>query len=138
MYSSSVPAAKRVALGAATNPAAGSNPAYTSFFLKPGHVYRAKVMVFEDATTDIEEFGFFDKKNVLPTFDATKSIGKIGREAALGGVRVVDPSEAFVDTLEEKEDFELVVAILKGSGSKTISKSYVIIEAVTNRSGPWN
>ena len=119
-------------------PSVGSIPAYTSFTLKKGHIYKLKACVLESTPVATDKFGWYKKEDAFPSFNRANIIGRTGRQSQIGSGFYVSPAEGFFDASKLSEDTDLVVAFVAVNGDQTLTNSYVEIFNVTNKSGPWD
>jgi hypothetical protein len=120
--------------------ASGSNGPYTIFKLKKGHLYSLKAQIFEEATTALLKFGWYNKENVFSNFDETKIVGRKGKFEVGGSPNVpyVIEAKGFFDASNFQNDAELVVAVIAGGGgNKILFQSYAEITNITSKTGPW-
>jgi hypothetical protein len=121
-------------------PADGGIQAHTEIHLKAGHVYKLTCLVLASGFVSGEYYGFFYKKDIIPTPDYTKIIGKQGITSASGTQGFNAPTIGFLDLRDSNEDAIIVLAFLDGTlgGNRSLDNSYLELETVTNLSGPWN
>lgn len=110
---------------------------FTKIKLKKGHIYKCTAVInYYDPSSQATEF----MRN-YSFYDVKKSVN-IG----LKGVEEFKESKfdhasfalAFVDT--KNEDAEIKVVVTKSSGKANVIKAFskIVVEVITDRSGPWN
>ena len=110
---------------------------FTKLKLKKGHIYRCTAVInYYDPDQGAVEF----KRN-YSFYDLKKSanIGLKGTEEfKLSKFDHASFAVAFVDTKNEDAEIKVVVTEATGNAKQIKAFSKIVVEVITDRSGPWN
>jgi hypothetical protein len=110
---------------------------FTKIKLKKGHIYRCTAVInyYDPDQSAVEfkrDYSFYDvKKSVNIGLPGTEEFKQSKFDHASFAV-------AFVDAKNEDAEIKVVVTSAAGNASQIKAFSKIVVEVVTDRSGPWN